>query len=307
MSMSSAWSLFGLTVRSQLPLPFAAMQDDGGSEPDVSVRFGTLPAGSGGLEACGPEAIQFEASGAGRFRVSGGREIVIDPAPCASERNLRLYLLGSAFGALLHQRGVLPLHANAVLIDGRAVAFMGRSGAGKSTLAAWFQDRGHVVLADDVCAVTVEGGTPCALPGVPRLRLWKDALERSGRDADDFDLSFDGRDKFDVPSPRARVAVAAPLAALYLLEEHGEAHASIEPLGAGQAVEALIAHTYRGRCVPLIGASARHFAACLELARHVPAHLVRRRKETATFERTAQALESHARALLAPSAPAVCT
>ena len=304
MSTQPSWSLFGLTVRSQLPLPFAAIRGGDGGEPDVLVRFGVLSAGTGRMEGCGPDAIRFEAPGVGRFRISAGRDIVIDPAPGASERNLRLFLLGSAFGALLHQRGVLPLHANAVVLDGRAIAFMGASGSGKSTLAAWFQDRGRNVLADDVCAVTVERGIPYALPGVPRLRLWRDALERSGREPGRFEPSFDGRDKFDVPAPCPCAPVAAPLAALYVLE-NGEGEASIEPLRASQAVEALIAHTYRGSCVPLIGASVRHFAACLELARQVPVHLVRRRKDAAAFERSTRAIESHAHAALAEAAAPV--
>lgn len=303
MNAHRSWSLFGLTVRSQLPLPFAAMPG-GGTDPDVSVRFGALPPSIGRMEACGSDAIRFEAAGVGRFRVSAGREIVIDPAPGASERNLRLYLLGSAFGALLHQRGLLPLHANAVVLDGRAIAFMGASGSGKSTLAAWFQDRGRSVLADDVCAVTVERGTPYALPGVPRLRLWRDALERSGREPGRFEPSFDGRDKFDLPSPHA-AAVRTPLAAVYLLEE-GDVDLSMERLAPSKAIEALIANTYRGRCVQLLGATARHFDACVALGQTVPMHLVKRRKDIGSFEQTAQRLESHARDWLARTADTLC-
>jgi hypothetical protein len=304
MSTHPSWSLFGLTVRSHLPLPFAAMRGGDGSEPDVSVRFGTLSASSGRMEACGPDALQFEAPGAGRFRISAGRDIVVDPAPGASERNLRIYLLGSAFGALLHQRGLLPLHANAIVVDGQAIAFMGPSGSGKSTLAVWFQDRGHVTLADDVCAVAMHEGTPHVLPGVPRVRLWKDALERSGREPGLFEPSFDGRDKFDVPSPHA-AAVRTPLAAVYLLEE-GDVDLSIERLSPGKAIEALIANTYRGRCVQLLGAGARHFSACVALGQTIPVHCVKRRKDLASFEHTAQCLESHAREWLACTTDPQC-
>ena len=81
------------------------------------------------------------------------RKLSADNVPDA---NIRLYLLGSAMGVLLHQRGLLPLHANAVEIDGKAFAFMGASGSGKSTLAAWFHDHGYRIIADDVCAVRFE-------------------------------------------------------------------------------------------------------------------------------------------------------
>ena len=111
-----------------------------------------------------------------------------------------LYLLGSARGALLHQRGLLPLHANAVVLAGRAIAFCGHSGAGKSTIAAWFHDRGDPILADDICAVDgAATGEIIAYPGVPRLRLWRDALEKGGREASGYRRSFDSLDKWDVP------------------------------------------------------------------------------------------------------------
>ena len=78
---------------------------------------------------------------------------------------------------ILHQRSLLPLHANAMVVEGRAIGFMGHPGAGKSTLAAWFHDRGFDVLADDVCVVTPgPDGRPLAHPGIPRLRLWREAL-----------------------------------------------------------------------------------------------------------------------------------
>ncbi|MEG8053162.1 hypothetical protein QP185_07710 [Sphingomonas aerolata] len=53
------------------------------------------------------------------------------------------YLLGTALGALLHQRALLPLHCNAIVHDGKAFLFCGDSGAGKSTLAAVFEARGY--------------------------------------------------------------------------------------------------------------------------------------------------------------------
>ena len=97
-----------------------------------------------------------------------GNQIVIDAAPDATDRNVRLFLLGSALGALLHQRGLLPLHANAIDLGGGAVAFSGHSGAGKSTIAAWFHDRGHRILADDVCVVGFDQSGRALVHAVPR-------------------------------------------------------------------------------------------------------------------------------------------
>lgn len=235
----------------------------------------------------------------GRYRVEGGRTILIDPAPGASDRNMRVFLLGSAMGALLHQRGLLPLHANAVAFGGRAVAFLGRSGAGKSTLADWFAARGHAVLCDDVCAVGFdERGAPLAFPGVPRLRLWEDALARSGRSAADYERSFDGHEKYDVPLAAARPAEPLPLAACYLLggapgDEGGPPEAGIERLQAGDAVEALVANTYRGGFVHKLGFAERHLRSCLAVARSVPVYRAVRRWGEQQFESEAESLALH--------------
>ena len=72
---------------------------------------------------------------AGSFAVRGGREIIVDALPEVPDRNLRLFLLGSAMGLLLHQRGLLPLHANAVSLGGRTIAVAGSKRCTSSSVA----------------------------------------------------------------------------------------------------------------------------------------------------------------------------
>lgn len=85
------------------------------------------------------------------------------------------YLLGPVMGFALRLRGVLALHASAVLIDGRAVALVGQSGAGKSTTAAAFAAAGYPVLADDVLAIRSVDGVLTAYPSYRLLRLWSES------------------------------------------------------------------------------------------------------------------------------------
>jgi hypothetical protein len=293
-------TLFGLAVRSELALPgFPAAAAAGEPNGRVEIRFGAVPtpAGEGKASAEGRDFL-LDIPDVGRFRISDGREIVIDPRPGVSERNIRVYLLGSAFGVLLHQRGLVPLHANAIEIGGKAVAFSGRSGAGKSTLAAWFADRGHRVLCDDVCAIGfAEDGTPIAWPGIPRLRLWQDAVLRSGRGVDSYERSFDGQDKYDVPTGVEPSAEPLPLAACYLLAEADEGEpASIRTLTGTAAVEALIANTYRGGFLRLIGGAERHWRSCVRIASRAKIYRAERRWGEDRFEDEALRLARHAAA-----------
>ena len=292
------YQVFGLRISSEIKLPELFPAE--GADPDVTIRWGTVSAGAAEehLEADG-DALVLNIAEVARFRIEGGCSILVDSEPNASERNVRLFLLGSAFGALLHQRGMLPLHANAIEIDGRAVAFMGPSGAGKSTLAAWFHDRGYKVLADDVCVVGFDDdGVPQAYPGLPRLRLWVEALELMGRDSEGLNRSYlsDEHEKFDLPidvDSAARSQV--PLAAIYLLDRGDEF--SIVPLRGVQAADAVFANTYRGEYLAKTSGQKQHWESAVRLVRGTPVFCAIREWDPTALEEQCLGLVRHARDL----------
>ena len=294
------YSIFGLTVRSQIALrDLPPAPED--AVPDVEIRRGVIdePENRPGYCETGAGTL-LTIPEVGRYRIAGGREIVVERAEGGSERNLRLYLLGSAIGALLHQRGLLPLHANAIEIGGRAFAFSGHSGAGKSTMAAWFHDRGHRILTDDVCVIaTTPEGRALAYPGLPRLRLWREAVEATGRTAEEYDRSFDGMDKYDVPTRIEERRDPLPLGGVYLLRraEEGAQAGRVERITGAGAVETLISNTYRGAYLKTIGRTGDHFHACLKIARAVPVFRVERLWGFDRFEEQARMLEDHALSL----------
>lgn len=291
MTDSASYNLFGLQVHSELPLPDLMAGDGVGERVDVT--FGSVTHESDHVGTDRGAALVLSIPEVARFEIEGGTRIVIDPAPRAGERELRVFLLGSAFGALLHQRGLLPLHSNSIELEGHAVAFLGRSGAGKSTLAHWFHCRGLTVLADDVSAISLSGPA-IALPGVPRLRLWQDALEAAGLGDAGFPRSFAGQEKFDVPACQS-VRRPLPLGACYLLDEATEGQPpSVSQLSKMDAVEAIMANTYRGRFVALLGRSERHLDLCLRLAERVPVFRASRLWGSIHFENQSAKLMEHA-------------
>ncbi|MES2495927.1 MAG: hypothetical protein V4618_07425 [Pseudomonadota bacterium] len=300
------YRLFGLPLRSAIPLP--ELEPDAHGDPDaIAIAVGRVAETPGEDDprhhlAITPDGAILSVLDVARFQVRDGRAILVDPHPDASDRNVRLVLLGSAMAVLLHQRGILPLHANAIDVDGRAVAIMGASGAGKSTLAAAFHDRGRRILSDDVCAVSRDGDSFSAQPGIPRLRLWRDAVERSGRVTGDYERAFDALDKYSVRTTAAVRSEALPLAAIVLLASHdGDPAIDIRRLAGVEAVEALIANTYRGSFIRTVGDGAAHFATCLALQRAVPVFRLSRPWDPARIAETMDRIEH----LLAgtPSAP----
>ncbi|WP_309611051.1 hypothetical protein [Sphingomonas sp.] len=296
MTMVHHHELFGLSLRSQLPLPELGESVSGGA---ADVRISIDPE----LDVVdGGQAIAVE--GIATYAVIGGRHIIVRPEPGAATQNVRLYLLGSAMGMLLHQRGVLPLHANAIDVGGRVVAFAGPSGSGKSTLALWFADHGHRVIADDVCAIRIDdAGRPMVSPGIPRLRLWREAIEASGRSVAGFERSYAGDesfDKYDMPGDRlVGRSRDRSLAALYILER-GQRFA-IEPLGGVDAAEAVFANTYRGHYVARAKNAGAHLRASMALIGTTPLFRVTRCWGFERLHEEAEAIARHAADIAARS------
>lgn len=266
-----SYCLFGLRIRSEIELPELAPSPI--EEPaDIEVCLGQLP-GKSELRhgyLIGDSGAGFIEEGVGGYWITGGKRILVEPDPRAPMRNVRLYVLGSAMGVALHQRGLLPLHANCIEIEDRAFLFMGRSGAGKSTLAAAFYDRGFRVIADDVCVIDFDGeGRASVMPGVPRLRLWEEALHASGRNPADYRRSFVGDEefrKYDVPIDR--MGARLPVGAIYRLSEGADRR--FERLGGAAAAEAVFANTYRGSYLQATGKHSSHWSASIKLLSHVP-------------------------------------
>ena len=186
---------YGLRIAAALPLPELTTAESGPEkcqpEADVVVRFGKVAGCSGRTRGahrslCATDTgMLLTWEGVGAFLVRDGCEIIVDPDPGVEEHVLRLFILGTTFAVLLHQRKeVTVLHASVVAIAGQAIAFAGAKGMGKSTMAAALQARGHDLVADDILAVKMQGDQPVALPGFPHLKLWPDSLASLGYGAE---------------------------------------------------------------------------------------------------------------------------
>jgi hypothetical protein len=105
-----------------------------------------------------------------------GRAIGVWPAPETSTETLRHLVLDQVLPRVLAQQGRLVLHAGAVRVGQKAIAFIGDTGRGKSTLTASFQAAGSPLLSDDGLVLTQENGAALAQPTYSSLRLWPEAI-----------------------------------------------------------------------------------------------------------------------------------
>ena len=159
--------------------------------PDARVVLGPVPAALprplAGLDVpelpahveAGPDGEVLWVRPTSRFLITGGDTITMEPLSGQSPGRLQLFIEHYCLAALLIQRGLVALHANALAGPRGAVVLMGSSGAGKSTLHAALMKRGLPMLSDDVVALRLgPDGQVWVLPGARQYRLCADAASQ---------------------------------------------------------------------------------------------------------------------------------
>ena len=160
---------------------------------DVTIRRGpvpeSLPSPAWTTFRCqyAKGRLLFTAVSGVRFLLEDGRSVRYDWPPGSDTRAMKLKaentVLGPVWAMLAMQRGLLPLHASAnkARTGDDVHAFTGCSGAGKSTLAAGLAAHGCSLFSDDVLFLDPASfGKTGLCWGLPRLRLWPDALTMLG-------------------------------------------------------------------------------------------------------------------------------
>jgi len=77
---------------------------------------------------------------------------------------------------VLSQQASLVLHASAVSISGKMIAFLGGTGQGKSTITTSLGQKGYPVVTDDCLVIEEEGNNFLGIPIYPSLRLWPEVV-----------------------------------------------------------------------------------------------------------------------------------
>jgi hypothetical protein len=267
------YTIYGLHLCSEVPLP--ELQPVAPAVGEVYVYRDKLTSLAEGLERRGnrlrvtPREALLIYDQVGLLRIEEGQRITFDVPTDLPDETLRVLILGIGLGILMHQRGHLVLHASAVAIGDRVVAFIAEKGHGKSTMAAALHARGYPLVTDDVLVLQEQtNGPPLVLPSYPQLKLWPDALEQT------LKMKTDGLPRVHpiiekrVVRLSTSVAHPIPLGALFALRL-GE-RVQVRSLSGQEAFIELLLHTYTRSLLEETQASARHLRQVGYLARYVP-------------------------------------
>ncbi|MFZ6027638.1 MAG: hypothetical protein ACOYYS_07980 [Chloroflexota bacterium] len=217
---------YDLVIETPFSCP-GLLQAPGTAEPDVIVVEGDVPLHldiavvDGKNWQAAPNSFLYRGgSRVGRFLVEGGRQVIYRRSPAAEDALVAFHFLDIILAAVLRQRGLLVLHANAAVHpNGMAVAVTGESGAGKSTTLAALLQNGCTMLSDDITALRLGAdGTVAALPGIPQFHLTDDSARGLGRDLSGLPRFSWRQVKAAVPVSTAMADAPAKLESLYWVE-----------------------------------------------------------------------------------------
>ncbi len=277
------YRIFGLNIKSKIVLPEAYEIHGIISEFDVEIELNPPQ------EDCQDQLTTanyrfdngrflFHVPETAIYSITSGTHITVIPYPGADEAKIRLFLLGTCMGVLLMQRGILPLHGSAVVIDGKVYAIVGESGAGKSTLAAAFVRAGYPLMTDDVIAVSLSHDSAAAIvyPSYPQQKLWEESIEQLGLHSHNYSSIYQRVNKYAVPIRSQFCREPLPLAGVVELIKASEPEPSLKAYNRLEGLHVLNVHTYRNSLLHLLNLQQWQFQSIARLASGLPVYQLRR-------------------------------
>ena len=232
---------YGVSIRSELPLPLPEM----GRPTEPALFEVVIRASNESLSGAIPEGVKLQRNPLSGFDFGqfpdgssyvrwddvgealiskNGRSIACRPFRQTDSESFHVYLLGQALSFALVKSGFEPLHATAVAVEDRAVAFLGDCGFGKSTLAAAFLQAGHRLLTDDLLLLRATTRGILAYPGPARIKLFPEMARKFLEEVSSGVPLNPKTQKLIISLDNNRVcADAALLAAIYVLAPPDEA------------------------------------------------------------------------------------
>jgi hypothetical protein len=288
-------SIYGLGVTANRSIPGVPASSI--ASEDLRISFGSLPAW---LEAasdtqdetsyvadyqneCGEPVLRVFRVLEGRyfrFRYAdrteflvdhSGSEIWADWAEPLTLEDTATYLLGPIMGFVMLLRGVVCLHASAVVVGDQAIALLGPAGSGKSTTAAALSERGYSVLAEDVVTLDDRGDHFLVRPAYPCIRLWPASVKALYGSETHLPKLTPNWDKCFLDLSEQFHGEPVPLAAIYHLSQRRDDVAApfVETLDRSEGLMSLVANTYATRLMDK-QMRAREFELLTRVFSHVP-------------------------------------
>jgi hypothetical protein len=239
----------------------------------------------------GKGLFAFRVKEIGSFLIRDGKEIIVENDEKSDSDACALFILGTCIGALLLQRGLIPIHGSALSLEDKEIIITGQSGAGKSTLTASLNKRGYSFLADDIAALQVEeSGDSWIMPAFPKQKLWRDTAIQILGSVDSLERIQGVRDKFHVPMASQFITTKKKLRALFEISVHPKDDVEVVEVKGSEKLSTILYNTFRFEMVEVMGIQVQHFSQCSRIASTIPVYKIKRPETGLTVDEQIRAI-----------------
>ncbi|MDX2360021.1 MAG: hypothetical protein QNK23_04380 [Crocinitomicaceae bacterium] len=223
-----------------------------------------------------PNSFQINIPQVATISAQNGTEIQIQIHGEPQQEIIELYLNGSVLGAILHQRGILPMHASSFIYSGKTILLCGNSGAGKSTTTAAFCLQGGEFLTDDITPLIFQDGVPRISPISDSLKLWKDTVDELEIPSQKLREIQPERNKFYYSLESKHTSPIAPDVIIHLISSDIEI-IEVRELSGTEKFESLLNQVYRNEYLDgMKEVKAEYLHPLIQLSNEVPVFEIKR-------------------------------
>jgi hypothetical protein len=274
-----SYRAYGLNILSQLPV--IGFEPVSFEAADINIHQGTVPEklnniiSQGVLYQSNESEFLLHMENVAAYYVRNGNEIIVQQTCHATVGEISAFLTGTSFGALLHQRKLLPLHACTVIFKDKCLVFAGISGSGKTTLAAAIIKAGGMLVADDISVIDFSGENPSVCPAFPTIKIWEDSLKHLGMSSEGLEPVRGELRKYYLPICKFN-HTSTSISHIFILNTHNRPEVNLKSVQGVDKFRVLKKHTYLFRGIFKTGLAKNHFVLINKLAVQVPVSLLTR-------------------------------
>lgn len=272
---------FGLKIASQLQV--AGFEPVGPfTDPDVIINEDSVPKtidpviNKGILFESNDHEFLLRLDSVAAYYVRNGNTITVQKSGNPNDTDISAFIIGTAFGALLLQRRLLPLHASTVIYNDKCMVMMGMSGAGKTTLAAALVKKGALLVADDISVIDFSTDNPSVYPAFPSVKIWEDSLRHLGYSSYGLMPVREELKKYHLPVEEFNGNIKPAIDRIFVLNSHNKPQNETKSLSGIEKFQIIKKHTYLFRSIPNTGIEQNHFKLATELASKIPVAVLTR-------------------------------
>lgn len=277
--MKHDYLIFGYRVRSDFELDAFAYEFE---VPEIIVESGQITCNGDDLQEDGfyfsldEELIAFYVPDIGTYEIRNGNRITVEPDSGTRLKDLSLFVLGSAFGFLMHQKKVFPLHGSTVDLGDCCITLVGHSGAGKTSLASGFVEKGYKLLSDDVSRIESIDTDHYVHPSYPSQKIWKDGAHHLALQYDPENRVMRQLDKFYINSRERFSDSRKPLVGIIEIVPSEVETPVLIRLEKPAVLNALITHSYLQEVIGGKTDVGAHLRFCSRLCESIPVYRIMR-------------------------------